>query len=479
MVASSGSPDLMVLDLGLPDIDGLEVLQRVRAFSTMPVIVVTAHHQQSEKIRALDAGADDYVTKPFDTEELLARIRATLRRVPQSNPTPTLVRIDGVEIDLAARRVTLDGTPVHLTRTELALLELLVSHPGKLLTQEFLLREVWGQGYGSESNYLPGVRGSAAQEARRRRRAPAPHPDRTRHRIPLDRRRGTPHLTRTSVEIMSTRPRRCPCHRPAHALGPRVVLAVPDVPVAARPPARRAVADARVGPLVLAVPARRADRGARRLPRCAARGRGDAGSPRERGPARDRPVDGPHGRVHGVGRDDGARPAVRHRAGLRARWRHGRRATCPTCSATSPRCRSCCASRLRARGRVARRSGGGRTDRVLVGSARRIARARRVSLRLLLQRSRHSRRRQASRRCGRATTSTNWATRAARHADDERHRPSDAATMARTGRRRGERGTGRVRIRGDVVARVPRRPAVGPGSSRSPASCDPAPAPTC
>jgi two-component system, OmpR family, KDP operon response regulator KdpE len=154
VVASSGTPDLLVLDLGLPDIDGLEVLRRVRAFSTMPVIVLTAHHQQSEKIRALDAGADDYVTKPFDTEELLARVRATLRRVPQSSPTPTLVRIDGVEIDLARRRVTLDGAPVHLTRTELGLLEILVSHPGKLLTQEYLLREVWGQGYGSESNYL-------------------------------------------------------------------------------------------------------------------------------------------------------------------------------------------------------------------------------------------------------------------------------------------------------------------------------------
>ena len=154
VVAADGRSDLVVLDLGLPDIDGIELLRELRSFTDVPVIVLTARHQQSEKIRALDAGADDYVTKPFDTEELLARVRATLRRVPQSSPTPTLVRIDGVEIDLARRRVTRDGVPVHLTRTELALLELLVGHPGKLLTQEYLLREVWGQGYGSESNYL-------------------------------------------------------------------------------------------------------------------------------------------------------------------------------------------------------------------------------------------------------------------------------------------------------------------------------------
>ena len=154
VVASGGAADVMVLDLGLPDVDGLDVLRRIRSFSAVPGIILTAHHQQSEKIRALDAGADDYVTKPFDTEELLARIRATLRRVPQANPQPTLVQIDDLEIDLARRLVTRAGAPVHLTRTELSLLELLVRHPGKLLTQEFLLREVWGPGYGSESNYL-------------------------------------------------------------------------------------------------------------------------------------------------------------------------------------------------------------------------------------------------------------------------------------------------------------------------------------
>jgi len=154
VVASGGAADLIVLDLGLPDTDGLEVLRRIRTFSAVPVIILTAHYQQSEKIRALDAGADDYVTKPFDTEELLARVRAALRRVPVAAPAPTHVIVGDVEIDLARRLVTRAGAPVHLTRTELELLELLVRHAGKLLTQEFLLREVWGPGYGSESNYL-------------------------------------------------------------------------------------------------------------------------------------------------------------------------------------------------------------------------------------------------------------------------------------------------------------------------------------
>jgi len=147
-------PDVVLLDLGLPDVDGVEVLRRLRSFSDVPVVVLTARDRQTDKIAALDVGADDYVTKPFDVEELLARMRAVLRRVPRTVAAEAVVRVDDLEIDLPKRQVRLDGEVVHLTKTELALLEELVSHPGKLLTHEHLLRQVWGQGYGSESNYL-------------------------------------------------------------------------------------------------------------------------------------------------------------------------------------------------------------------------------------------------------------------------------------------------------------------------------------
>jgi two-component system KDP operon response regulator KdpE len=154
VIAADGRPDVVILDLGLPDLDGLEVLRRLRAFSDVPVIVLTARDEQSEKVRSLDAGADDYMTKPFDVEELLARIRAALRRVPNAVSQPAVFRVDDLEIDLTRRLVTRADGPVHLTRTELTLLEQLARHPGKLLTQEYLLREVWGPGYGTESNYL-------------------------------------------------------------------------------------------------------------------------------------------------------------------------------------------------------------------------------------------------------------------------------------------------------------------------------------
>jgi len=156
LAAAEGSPDLVFLDLGLPDLDGEEVIRRVRAFSEVPIIVLSVREQQTDKVGALDAGADDYLTKPFAMEELLARLRATLRRAGDAAPAPAgPLRFDrGLEVDLARRLVTRVDEPVHLTPTEYALLEALVTSPGKLLTHQWLLRTVWGVGYGQESHYL-------------------------------------------------------------------------------------------------------------------------------------------------------------------------------------------------------------------------------------------------------------------------------------------------------------------------------------
>jgi two-component system KDP operon response regulator KdpE len=153
-VAADRPPDLVLLDLGLPGIDGMETLQRLRRFTVAPVIVLTVRDRQSDKVAALDAGADDYVTKPFDIEELLARVRAALRRTPSAERKPSIVRAEGITIDLVNRRVQRDGVPVHLTRTELELLEQFVANPGKLLTHDYLLTHVWGRGYATESHYL-------------------------------------------------------------------------------------------------------------------------------------------------------------------------------------------------------------------------------------------------------------------------------------------------------------------------------------
>jgi two-component system KDP operon response regulator KdpE len=154
VLAAERSPDLVVLDLGLPGIDGMEALARLRSFSEAPVVVLTVRDHQADKVAALDAGADDYVTKPFDTEELLARVRAALRRRPEAPAGPSVFTAGDLEVDLVRRQVRREGEPVHLTRTELALLEALVTHPGRLLTHDWLLRRVWGQGYGTESHYL-------------------------------------------------------------------------------------------------------------------------------------------------------------------------------------------------------------------------------------------------------------------------------------------------------------------------------------
>ena len=147
-------PELVILDLGLPDLDGLEVLRKLRGWTKVPVIILTVRDAQDEKIQALDAGADDYVTKPFDLDELLARMRATLRRAqPPGAPMP-LLRFGELEVDLARSDVSLRDERVHLTPTEYALLEAMVTNPGKLLTHRWLLQKVWGVGYQRQTHYL-------------------------------------------------------------------------------------------------------------------------------------------------------------------------------------------------------------------------------------------------------------------------------------------------------------------------------------
>ena len=153
-LAAAQPPDLMILDLGLPDLDGAEVIRRLRTWSDLPVIVLSVREEGTDKIGALDAGADDYVTKPFDVDELLARMRATLRRVHPDDGASPVVTFGSLRVDLARRLVTIDGELVHLTPTEHSLLEAMVTRPGKLLTHQWLLRQVWGRGYGDESHYL-------------------------------------------------------------------------------------------------------------------------------------------------------------------------------------------------------------------------------------------------------------------------------------------------------------------------------------
>ena len=154
LAAAEQSPELVLLDLGLPDLDGTEVIRRIRGFSEVPVIVLSVRDGQQDKVAALDAGADDFVTKPFGMEELLARLRAALRRAQPEEPSMPVMRYGGLEVDLPRRLVSRDGSAIHLTPTEYALLEALVTNQGKLLTHQWLLRKVWGQGYGTETTYL-------------------------------------------------------------------------------------------------------------------------------------------------------------------------------------------------------------------------------------------------------------------------------------------------------------------------------------
>jgi two-component system, OmpR family, KDP operon response regulator KdpE len=146
-------PDAVILDLGLPDMDGTQVIHGVRGWSSTPIIVLSVWGAEHQKVAALDAGADDYVTKPFGMDELLARLRAAVRRGAPA-PDEPVVAVADFTVDLAAKRVTRDGADVRLTPTEWQLLEILVRNRGRLVTQKQLLQDVWGPSYGSESNYL-------------------------------------------------------------------------------------------------------------------------------------------------------------------------------------------------------------------------------------------------------------------------------------------------------------------------------------
>jgi two-component system KDP operon response regulator KdpE len=146
-------PDLIILDLGLPDMDGIEVTRRLREWSQMPIIILSVREAENDKIAALDAGADDYLTKPFGTGELMARMRVVLRRL-SSQPNEPVLQVERLQMDIARRVVTVDEHPIPLTPTEYEILRLLMQNAGKVLTHRQLLRQVWGTAYESEMHLL-------------------------------------------------------------------------------------------------------------------------------------------------------------------------------------------------------------------------------------------------------------------------------------------------------------------------------------
>ena len=147
-------PDAAILDLILPDGNGVDICRSIREWSEMPIIVLSAVGDEAEKVRALEAGADDYVTKPFGTEELIARLRATLRRAGRGEPDEPVLRAEGLELDLVAHQVTVNGDVVHLTPTEYELLRVLMQNRGRLMTHRALLGEVWGPGFEDDTQVL-------------------------------------------------------------------------------------------------------------------------------------------------------------------------------------------------------------------------------------------------------------------------------------------------------------------------------------
>jgi two-component system KDP operon response regulator KdpE len=152
--AGTRKPDLVILDLGLPDRDGVEVVRDLRAWSTVPILILSARVDESDKVAALDAGADDYLTKPFGVAELLARVRALLRRRRPAGDDGPLVRFGAVSVDLARRQVSRAGEAVHLTPIEYRLLTVLIANAGRVLTHRQLLREVWGPSHAEDTHYL-------------------------------------------------------------------------------------------------------------------------------------------------------------------------------------------------------------------------------------------------------------------------------------------------------------------------------------
>ncbi len=151
--AAQHPPDVVLLDLGLPDMDGVTVLKRLREWSRVPVVVLSVRDREDDKVAALDCGADDYVTKPFSTAELLARLRVTQRHTLASTESP-IYRSGNLEVDLTTRIVKLGGREVKLTATEYSLLRFLVLHAGRVLTHGQILKEVWGPNYGAQTHYL-------------------------------------------------------------------------------------------------------------------------------------------------------------------------------------------------------------------------------------------------------------------------------------------------------------------------------------
>ncbi len=152
--AGTRKPDLLILDLGLPDRDGVDVVRDLRAWSAMPVLILSARTDETDKVAALDAGADDYLTKPFGVAELLARVRALLRRARAAPDSGPVVALGDITVDLARRQVERNGESVHLTPTEYRLLAILIANAGRVLTHRQLLREVWGPSHGEDTHYL-------------------------------------------------------------------------------------------------------------------------------------------------------------------------------------------------------------------------------------------------------------------------------------------------------------------------------------